>query len=165
MLPPLLDEHLGLVQRREQFTCKQLVSQIHLPRRPLWVLVSRDRRRLGGSVAPDSCQNCCVATVEDGRGRFANRLSCWQFHSDQTQGFAKAEVAVGGIDTRDLSSKTMATRNGKGLYAIGEAVDVTGWLFQWVWLSDGRRASYLTVARWWGNCIEPGKSDARYKGS
>jgi len=59
----------------------------------------------------------------------------------------------------------MATRNGKGLYAIGEAVDVTGWLFQWVWLSDGRRASYLTVARWWGNCIERGKSDARYKGS
>ena len=70
---------------------------------------------------------------------FAGRLKCWQFHPDQTEGFAKAEVTVGGIDTRDLSSKTMAARNVKGLYAIGEAVDVTGWLggynFQWAWSS------------------------------
>ena len=50
-----------------------------------------------------------------------------------------AEVTVGGIDTRDLSSKTMEARQVPGLYAIGEAVDVTGWLggynFQWAWAS------------------------------
>ncbi|MEN3381149.1 MAG: hypothetical protein V7608_1193, partial [Hyphomicrobiales bacterium] len=56
-----------------------------------------------------------------------------------SEGYAKAEVTVGGIDTRDLSSKTMEARNVPGFYAIGEAVDVTGWLggynFQWAWSS------------------------------
>lgn len=72
-------------------------------------------------------------------GEFADRLKCWAFLPDGTEGFAKAEVTCGGIDTRDLSSKTMAARNVKGLYAVGEAVDVTGWLggynFQWAWSS------------------------------
>jgi predicted Rossmann fold flavoprotein len=70
---------------------------------------------------------------------FANRLKCWEFRPDATEGYAKAEVTLGGIDTRDLSSKTMGARNLNGLYAIGEAVDVTGWLggynFQWAWSS------------------------------
>ena len=70
---------------------------------------------------------------------FARRLKQWHVCPDQTEGYAKAEVTVGGIDTRDLSSKTMAARNVNGLYAIGEAVDVTGWLggynFQWAWSS------------------------------
>ncbi len=69
----------------------------------------------------------------------AERLNGWQFNPQETEGFAKAEVTVGGIDTRDLSSKTMEARNVGGLYAIGEAVDVTGWLggynFQWAWSS------------------------------
>lgn len=56
-----------------------------------------------------------------------------------TEGFAKAEVTVGGIDTADLSSQTMAAPAVPGLFAIGEAVDVTGWLggynFQWAWSS------------------------------
>jgi hypothetical protein len=69
----------------------------------------------------------------------AERLNGWQFTPQETEGFAKAEVTVGGIDTRDLSSKTMEARNVSGLYAIGEAVDVTGWLggynFQWAWSS------------------------------
>jgi len=70
---------------------------------------------------------------------FACRLKQWHVCPDQTEGYAKAEVTIGGIDTRDLSSKTMAARNVNGLYAIGEAVDVTGWLggynFQWAWSS------------------------------
>ena len=74
---------------------------------------------------------------------FANQLKAWPFRPAGTEGFAKAEVTVGGIDTRDLSSKTMQARNVPGLYAIGEAVDVTGWLggynFQWAW-SSGRVA-------------------------
>ena len=67
------------------------------------------------------------------------RLSDWRFHPDGTEGFAKAEVTVGGIATDALSSKTMAARKVPGLYAVGEAVDVTGWLggynFQWAWAS------------------------------
>ena len=69
----------------------------------------------------------------------AEHLNRWPFTPHETEGFAKAEVTVGGIDTRDLSSKTMEARNVGGLYAIGEAVDVTGWLggynFQWAWSS------------------------------
>lgn len=66
-------------------------------------------------------------------------MAAWNFHPNGTEGFAKAEVTVGGIDTRELSSKTMEARKLPGLYAIGEAVDVTGWLggynFQWAWAS------------------------------
>lgn len=67
------------------------------------------------------------------------RLADWLFHPDGTEGFAKAEVTLGGIATDGLSSKTMEARRVPGLYAIGEAVDVTGWLggynFQWAWAS------------------------------
>ena len=67
------------------------------------------------------------------------RLANWQFRPNGTEGFAKAEVTVGGISTDALSSKTMEARTTPGLYAIGEAVDVTGWLggynFQWAWAS------------------------------
>lgn len=67
------------------------------------------------------------------------RLADWQFHPNGTEGFAKAEVTAGGISTADLSSQTMESRRMPGLYAIGEAVDVTGWLggynFQWAWAS------------------------------
>ncbi|PZT88455.1 MAG: aminoacetone oxidase family FAD-binding enzyme [Citromicrobium sp.] len=67
------------------------------------------------------------------------RLSRWAFRPTGTEGFAKAEVTVGGIATAELSSKTMEATSVPGLYAIGEAVDVTGWLggynFQWAWAS------------------------------
>ena len=70
---------------------------------------------------------------------FAARLKRWEVQPTGSEGWAKAEVTLGGIDTRDLSSKTMEARNIPGLYAIGEAVDVTGWLggynFQWAWSS------------------------------
>jgi predicted Rossmann fold flavoprotein len=72
-------------------------------------------------------------------GAFATRLKRREITPTGSEGYAKAEVTVGGIDTRDLSSKTMEARNVPGLYAIGEAVDVTGWLggynFQWAWSS------------------------------
>ena len=70
---------------------------------------------------------------------FAARLKRWEIQPTDSEGWPKAEVTVGGIDTRDLSSKTMEARNVPGLYVIGEAVDVTGWLggynFQWAWSS------------------------------
>ncbi|MBT7648493.1 MAG: aminoacetone oxidase family FAD-binding enzyme, partial [Rhodospirillaceae bacterium] len=56
-----------------------------------------------------------------------------------TEGYAKAEVTLGGVDTAALSSKTMEAKAVPGLYVIGEAIDVTGWLggynFQWAWSS------------------------------
>lgn len=67
------------------------------------------------------------------------RLADWPFAPTGTEGFAKAEVTVGGISTADLSSQTLEARRVPGLHAIGEAVDVTGWLggynFQWAWAS------------------------------
>ena len=67
------------------------------------------------------------------------RLHAWDFMPDGSEGFAKAEVTAGGISTAELSQRTMEARKVPGLYAIGEAVDVTGWLggynFQWAWAS------------------------------
>ncbi len=67
------------------------------------------------------------------------QLAAWDFHPNGTEGYAKAEVTAGGISTDGLSSQTMEARKVPGLYAIGEAVDVTGWLggynFQWAWAS------------------------------
>ena len=67
------------------------------------------------------------------------QLRSWRFTPNGTEGFAKAEVTAGGISTAALSSQSMAARDVPGLYAIGEAVDVTGWLggynFQWAWAS------------------------------
>jgi predicted Rossmann fold flavoprotein len=69
----------------------------------------------------------------------ASRLSAWAVTPSGTEGFAKAEVTCGGVDTRDLSSRTMAANAVPELFVIGEAVDVTGWLggynFQWAWAS------------------------------
>ena len=75
------------------------------------------------------------------------RLSRWAFMPNGSEGFAKAEVTAGGISTAELSSQTMEASKVPGLYAIGEAVDVTGWLggynFQWAWASA--RAAGLAV--------------------
>lgn len=67
------------------------------------------------------------------------RINTWIVTPTGTEGYAKAEVTRGGVDTKALSSKTMESKNVAGLYIIGEAVDVTGWLggynFQWAWSS------------------------------
>lgn len=69
----------------------------------------------------------------------AARLSDWVFTPNGTEGFAKAEVTIGGVSTTELSQQTMEAKRVPGLYFIGEAVDVTGWLggynFQWAWAS------------------------------
>ena len=69
----------------------------------------------------------------------AQRLHDWRVRPSGTVGYKKAEVTLGGVDTRELSSKTMESRKQPGLYFIGEVVDVTGHLggynFQWAWSS------------------------------
>ena len=66
-------------------------------------------------------------------------LKAWQVTPSGTEGYAKAEVTLGGIDTDGLSSRTMEAKSVPGLFVIGEAMDVTGWLggynFQWAWAS------------------------------
>ena len=73
------------------------------------------------------------------RARVQETIHHWSPQLDGTEGYPKAEVTLGGVDTRDLSSKTMQARSVPGLYFIGEVVDVTGWLggynFQWAWAS------------------------------
>jgi predicted Rossmann fold flavoprotein len=68
-----------------------------------------------------------------------SRLQDWRIYPVGDEGYPKAEVTLGGIDTNDLSSKTMEARRVPGLFFIGEVVDVTGWLggynFQWAWAS------------------------------
>ena len=67
------------------------------------------------------------------------RLHQWTFRPVRTEGFEKAEVTAGGVDTAGLQARTMEARNSAGLFFVGEAVDVTGWLggfnFQWAWSS------------------------------
>ena len=67
------------------------------------------------------------------------RLKAWAVTPNGTEGYAKAEVTLGGVDTAELSSRDMAVKKIPGLFVIGEAVDVTGWLggynFQWAWAS------------------------------
>ncbi|PKP66706.1 MAG: aminoacetone oxidase family FAD-binding enzyme [Alphaproteobacteria bacterium HGW-Alphaproteobacteria-7] len=78
------------------------------------------------------------------------RLADWRFAPNGTEGLAKAEVTAGGIATAELSSRTMEAAKVPGLYAIGEAVDVTGWLggynFQWAWASAYACAEALAAA-------------------
>ncbi len=79
----------------------------------------------------------------------AERLSRWEITPTGTEGYKKAEVTAGGVDTRELSSQTMESRV-PGLYFIGEVVDVTGWLggynFQWAWASAFACAQALKTA-------------------
>ena len=69
----------------------------------------------------------------------SSKIHQWTLLPSGTMGYHKAEVTRGGVDTDELSSKTMETRNVPGLYFVGEVVDVTGWLggynFQWAWAS------------------------------
>ena len=79
--------------------------------------------------------------------RLGKALNNWQVFPAGTEGYRTAEVTLGGVDTDDLSSKTMRARTVPGLFFIGEVVDVTGYLggynFQWAWSSS-------LVA---GNCV------------
>jgi len=79
----------------------------------------------------------------------AEQLARWELLPTGTEGYRKAEVTAGGVDTRDLSSQTMESKQ-PGLYFIGEVVDVTGWLggynFQWAWASGHACAQALAAA-------------------
>jgi predicted Rossmann fold flavoprotein len=114
-------------RERPRMALRRTVAQ-HLPERLADALL--DRLALAGELG--ALSDKALRLVE-------SRLADWPFTPSGTEGFAKAEVTAGGISTADLSSKTMEARKMPGLFVIGEAVDVTGWLggynFQWAWAS------------------------------
>lgn len=77
--------------------------------------------------------------TNSGIDRLEAELHAWKLRPDGSEGFAKAEVTVGGIDTAELDARTLQSKRVPGMYFIGEVVDVTGWLggynFQWAWAS------------------------------
>jgi predicted Rossmann fold flavoprotein len=77
----------------------------------------------------------------------ADRLGAWQFSPAGTEGYRTAEVTIGGVDTREVSSKTFESLKSPGLYFIGEVLDVTGHLggfnFQWAWASGHAAAQVV----------------------
>jgi hypothetical protein len=97
-----------------------------------------ERLALGGELV--NLPDAALAAAE-------RRLAAWRFMPSGTEGFAKAEVTVGGISTAELSSQSFEAKKLPGLYVIGEAIDVTGWLggynFQWAWASGWAAAQSL----------------------
>ena len=109
--------------RRDAAALKQALREV-LPQRLAAFLVETDGPAGWGNAALEAWER---------------RLHAWELHPVGTEGFAKAEVTAGGVDTAGLQARTMEARSVPGLFFIGEAVDVTGWLggfnFQWAWAS------------------------------
>ena len=107
--------------------------------------------RLVGHLAPELGINGRLADQSDPKiAALVQALKNWQVTPSGSEGYRTAEVTLGGIDTAALSSKTMMAKSVPGLYFIGEAVDVTGWLggynFQWAWSSGWAAAQAIKAA-------------------
>ncbi|AMQ29022.1 TPA: NAD(P)/FAD-dependent oxidoreductase [Legionella pneumophila] len=129
----LLPEHNlleSLKTARAEAPHKQLnsVLSIYLPKRVVEVFIPQ---KLGEKKLADS-SNKDLETI-------SHLLQNWVVKPNGTEGYRTAEVTIGGVDCHAISSKTMEANNVPGLYFIGEALDVTGWLggynFQWAWSS------------------------------
>ncbi|MEQ8194438.1 MAG: NAD(P)/FAD-dependent oxidoreductase [Rhodospirillales bacterium] len=104
------------------------------------VLAQRLPARLAQRIVEwAGCGGRLAETPDKALRALADRINAWRVTPDGSEGDRTAEVTVGGVDTRELSSKTMEARSVPGLYFIGEVVDVTGHLggfnFQWAWAS------------------------------
>jgi predicted Rossmann fold flavoprotein len=95
--------------------------------------------RLADALAPRWPQSPLASMTDRSLNDVAAWLQGWSLRPAGSEGYAKAEVTLGGIDTAALSSRTMEAKAVPGLFAVGEAIDVTGWLggynFQWAWSS------------------------------
>ena len=135
-LPDAAPGWLRAAKRAEpRITLRRLLAR-HLPVRLADTLATQ--LALAGELANLSDRSLDAAEA---------RLADWTFTPNGSEGFAKAEVTIGGISTAELSSQTMESKRLPGLHAIGEAVDVTGWLggynFQWAWSSAYAAAQSL----------------------
>ena len=99
---------------------------------------------------PELAQRPMPDTRDRDLATLAASLHRWELAPDGTEGYRKAEVTAGGVDTRELSSQTLQSQRIAGLHFIGEVVDVTGWLggynFQWAWASAAACARALVPA-------------------
>ncbi len=129
-----------------------LAPEVNLPE-ALALAKSRSRKLIGNELAtlvPSRLADAWAQQSPDWQrpvneasdkalARLAENLSRWELTPTGTEGYKKAEVTLGGVDTRALSQQTMQANKQPGLYFIGEVVDVTGWLggynFQWAWAS------------------------------
>ncbi len=89
-----------------------------------------------------------IADIPDAAlNQLADDLQAWTVKPSGTEGYRTAEVTLGGVDTRELSSRTLESKRQPGLYFIGEVVDVTGWLggfnFQWAWSSGHAAGQFV----------------------
>jgi hypothetical protein len=131
LLPDIDDVEAWLQSARDgRHTLPALLAE-HLPKRfaQQWLDVEGGGR-----------WGCAVVELSrSALADIARRLKGWQIQPSGTLGYNKAEVTLGGVDTRELDQRTMASRRIPGLYFVGELVDVTGWLggynFQWAWSS------------------------------
>jgi predicted flavoprotein YhiN len=112
-------------------------------------------------VATDRLRELCIAltgtsadSVISCRGQsfrenilFAEKLGGWQVASARTEGYRTAEVTIGGVDTREVSSRTMESLKSPGLYFVGEVLDINGHLggfkFQWAWASGHAASQFV----------------------
>jgi predicted Rossmann fold flavoprotein len=137
--------------------------------RPLQKADRQRTRRLGaqppgrrlGRQDPALQKPISEATDKALLAAWPQRLSDWELTPNGSEGYRKAEVTVGGVDTRDLSSQTLESKQ-PGLYFIGEVVDVTGWLggynFQWAWACW---ASFHSRGDW-PLCASPTRQRCKY---
>jgi len=129
--------------RRTRAGGRRITTELshHFPNRLADSLAEFSGVALSGNLADQS-----DATLQ----RLCAGLSNWQLLPSGTEGYRTAEVTLGGVDTNGLSSRTLEARHIPGLFVIGEAVDVTGWLggynFQWAW-SSGVAAGQAIAAR------------------
>jgi predicted Rossmann fold flavoprotein len=127
-----------LIRQREKNPQQRLVT----------LLKTRFPNRLVEQIAGDWFDDIKLGSYSPKQlEQVGRRFNHWEFRPGGTEGYRTAEVTLGGIDTDELSSKTFELKKVVGLYAIGEAVDVTGWLggynFQWAWASAYSCAQFL----------------------
>ncbi len=139
-LPDLAPGWLKAAKRAEPRTTLRRLLARHLP--------ARLADALAETLAAELAIETELGNIPDFKIGIAEAsLAVWMFTPNGSEGFAKAEVTIGGISTAELSSQTMESKRVPGLYAIGEAVDVTGWLggynFQWAWSSGWAAAQAL----------------------
>lgn len=104
------------------------------------VLAEKLPNRFVDEIEDDWFENRILAECADAKLReLGSRLNAWRVRPSGSEGYRTAEVTLGGVNTDELSSRTMEARKVRGLFFIGEVVDVTGWLggynFQWAWAS------------------------------
>ena len=96
---------------------------------------------------PSWAETPMAAIPDAALSELAQQLQAWTLKPAGTEGYRTAEVTLGGVDTHELSSRTMESKRQAGLYFIGEVVDVTGWLggynFQWAWSSGHAAGQFV----------------------